>query len=187
MHVDAASIEHAVNALRRGGVIAYPTEAIFGFGCDPQNMIAVQRVLDIKQRSVDQGLLLIAADFAQIASYIASDCPAAALELAQASWPGPHTWVFPASERAPTWITGDHGSIALRVTAHPVAAALCRAFESPLVSTSANRHGTAPARTSAQVEQDFAALVDAIVTGAVGQSENPTTIRDALSGEWLRR
>lgn len=187
MHIDEASIEHAVNTLHRGGVIAYPTEAVFGLGCDPQNVIAVQRVLEIKQRDVDQGVLLIAADFTQIAPYIASDCPAAALEQAQASWPGPHTWVFPASARAPAWITGNYGSIALRVTAHPIAAALCRAFESPLVSTSANRHGADPARTSGEVKQEFAALVDAIVSGEVGQSESPTTIRDALSGEWLRR
>lgn len=187
MHVDAESIEHAVNALRRGGVIAYPTEAVFGFGCDPQNMIAVQRVLDIKQRNVDQGVLLIAADFTQIAPYIAVGCPSAALEKAQASWPGPHTWVFPASERAPTWITGDHDSIALRVTAHPVAAALCRAFESPLVSTSANRHGADPARTSDEIAHEFSTLLDAIVVGEVGPSESPTTIRDAVSGEWLRR
>ena len=187
MQVDVALIEHAVHVLRRGGVIAYPTEAVFGFGCDPQNVIAVQRVLDIKQRNANQGLLLIAADFAQIAPYIAADCPIAALERAQASWPGPHTWVFPASERAPKWITGDHGSIALRVTAHPVAAALSRAFESPLVSTSANRHGADPARTASEVERELGALVDAIVAGNVGESESPTTIRDALSGEWLRR
>lgn len=187
MQVDAASIEHAVHALRRGGIVAYPTEAVFGFGCDPQNVIAVQRVLELKQREVDQGVLLIAADFAQIAPYIAGDCPQSALDEAQASWPGPHTWVFPASERAPTWIVGNQRGIALRVTAHPVAAALCRAFESPLVSTSANRHGSEPARTAAEVEHEFGTLVDAIVTGDVGDSENPTTIRDALSGEWLRR
>ncbi len=187
MAIDAESIEHAVHVLRRGGVIAYPTEAVFGFGCDPQNAIAVQRVLDIKQRSVDQGLLLIAADFAQIATYIAGDCHSSALEQAQATWPGPHTWVFPASERSPEWIIGDHGNIALRVTAHPVAAALCRAFESPLVSTSANRHGTDPARTATGVEREFGALLDAIVAGEVGGSASPTTIRDAVSGEWLRR
>ena len=185
--VDKASIEHAVQALRRGGVIAYPTEAVFGFGCDPQNVIAVQRVLDIKQRRVDQGLLLIAADYAQIAPYIADDCPSPALEQAQTSWPGPHTWVFPASQRAPAWITGDNGSIALRVTAHPVAAALCRAYESPLVSTSANRHGNHPARTVREVEREFGVLIDAIVAGDVGESESPTTIRNAVSGEWLRR
>lgn len=187
MQVGAESIEHAVHVLRRGGVIAYPTEAVFGFGCDPQNVVAVQRVLDLKQRNASQGLLLIAADFAQVAPYIAADCPMAALEQAQASWPGPHTWVFPASERAPVWITGDHGSIALRVTAHPVAAALCRAFESALVSTSANRHGADPARSQGEVEREFGALIDAIVVGDVGESENPTTIRDAVSGEWLRR
>ncbi|MFZ2235902.1 MAG: Sua5/YciO/YrdC/YwlC family protein [Dokdonella sp.] len=187
MQVDAASIEHAVHTLRRGGVIAYPTEAVFGFGCNPQNVVAVQRLLDIKQRDASQGLPLIAADFAQIAPYIADDCPSAALERAQSSWPGPHTWVFPPSGRAPAWIIGDRGSIALRVTAHSVAAALCRAFESPLVSTSANHHGTNPALDVHQVEREFGSLVDAIVAGDVGDSVCPTTIRDAVSGEWLRR
>lgn len=187
MHVDTDAIEHAVHVLRRGGVIAYPTEAVFGLGCDPQNAIAVQRVFDIKQRGAGHGLLLIAADYAQIAPYIGADCPAAALEQAQASWPGPHTWLFPASARAPGWIVGKHATIALRVTAHPVAAALCRAFESPLVSTSANTHGAQPARTSEEVERAFGSLVDAIVPGELGESKNPTTIRDAVSGEWLRR
>ena len=187
MIIDAASVKRAVQVLRRGGVIAYPTEAVFGFGCDPQNAVAVQRILDLKQRTADQGLLLIAADFAQIALYISADCPRQALQQAQASWPGPHTWVFPASDRAPAWIVGDQRGIALRVTAHPVAAALCRAFESALVSTSANRHGVDPARTATEVEREFRALLDAIVAGEVGTSKSPTTIRDAISGEWLRR
>ena len=187
MIIDAAAIDNAVQVLCRGGVIAYPTEAVFGLGCDPQNAIAVQRVLDLKQREADQGLLLIAADFAQVAPYIAADCPPQALELAQASWPGPHTWVFPASERAPNWIVGNQRGIALRVTAHPIAAALCRAFESALVSTSANRHGVDPARTVTEVEREFSTLLDGIVAGDVGESKAPTTIRDAISGEWLRR
>ncbi|MEO7917473.1 MAG: Sua5/YciO/YrdC/YwlC family protein [Dokdonella sp.] len=185
--IDAASIAFAVEALRRGGVVAYPTEAVFGFGCDPGNKSALRRLLTIKQRAFDQGVLLIGSAFKQVAPYIAADCPDDALDRARASWPGPHTWVFPRSEQAPDWIVGSHAGIALRVTAHPVAAALCQAFGTALVSTSVNRHGSEPARTGDAVEHEFGLLLDAIVAGKVGDAANPTSIRDAISGEWLRR
>jgi len=181
------SISNTVTALRAGGVVAYPTEAVFGLGCDPRDRAAFERLFALKQRPPTQGVLLIGADFDQVAPYIdLAATPQAAIERARATWPGPHTWVFPRADGVPPWIAGGHAGIALRVTAHPVAAALCRAFGGALVSTSANRHGEPPARSAAAVRERFGETIDAVVDGAVGGLERPTPIRDAIGGESLR-
>ncbi len=179
------AIDTAVAALRRGGVVAYPTEAVWGLGCDPHDASAVRRLFALKQRPAASGVLLIGADFEQVAPYI-GDVPTAAIERAKATWPGAETWVFPANDHVPAWISGEHAGIALRVTAHPVAAALCRAFGGALVSTSANRHGEPPARSIEALRDMFADELDAIIDGALGGRERPTPIRDALSGQTLR-
>jgi L-threonylcarbamoyladenylate synthase len=177
----------AAAVLRRSGVVAYPTEAVFGLGCDPRDRAAFEKLFALKERPPTQGVLLIGADFAQVAPYIdLAAVPAAALARAQATWPGPHTWIFPRAAGVPAWIAGGHAGIALRVTAHPLAAALCRAFGGALVSTSANRHGEAPARSAAAVRALFGGTLDALVDGAVGGLERPTPIRDAISGDVLR-
>ncbi|GAA0713118.1 L-threonylcarbamoyladenylate synthase [Dokdonella soli] len=176
-----------VAALRAGGVVAYPTEAVWGFGCDPHNRMAFERLFALKQRPPTQGVLLLGAEFAQVAPYIdLAATPPAALARAQTSWPGPHTWIFPRAADVPAWVAGTHAGIALRVTAHPVAAALCRAFGGALVSTSANRHGEAPARSAEDVRNAFGDHLDAILNGALGGLERPTPIRDAISGDFVR-
>jgi L-threonylcarbamoyladenylate synthase len=178
---------NAVAALRRGGVVAYPTESVFGLGCDPHDEAALRRLFALKRRPLQQGVLLIAADFAQIARYIALEqVPAEALARVRASWPGPHTWILPRSPHVPDWIAGSHAGIALRVTAHAPAAALCLGFGGALVSTSANRHGEPPARTAAEIRKVFGDELDAIVDAPVGGLERPTAIRDAISGELVR-
>lgn len=179
-------LQAAAEALRAGGVVAYPTEAVYGLGCDPLNRTAFERVFALKQRPPTQGVLLIAADFAQVEMYIDPSTPAAALALARATWPGPHTWIFPRAANVPDWIAGSHAGIALRVTAHPLAAALCRAFGGAIVSTSANRHGEPPARTAAQVRAAFGGELAYILDGAVGGLERPTPIRNAVSGVEIR-
>ncbi|HMM56016.1 MAG: Sua5/YciO/YrdC/YwlC family protein [Proteobacteria bacterium] len=182
-----AALQSAVAALRAGGVVAYPTEAVYGLGCDPHDHAAFERVFALKQRPATQGVLLIAADFAQAEKYIdLARVPADALARARATWPGPHTWIFPRAASVPDWIAGSHTGIALRVTAHPLAAALCNAFGGAIVSTSANRHGEAPARTAAQVRSAFGDQLVYILDGAVGGQERPTPIRDAISGELIR-
>ncbi|HSX61913.1 MAG TPA: Sua5/YciO/YrdC/YwlC family protein [Tahibacter sp.] len=183
----AAELEAAAAALRRGGVVAYPTEAVYGLGCDPLAEAALTRLFALKQRPLQQGVLLIAADFDQVERYIALDrVPADALARVRASWPGPNTWILPRSPAAPAWIAGAHDGIALRVTAHAPAAALCRAFGGAVVSTSANRHGHPPARTAAELRTVFGDGLDAIVDAPVGGLERPTAIRDAISGEFVR-
>lgn len=175
----------AVAALRNGCVIAYPTEAVYGLGCDPLNQKAVTLLFSLKQRPLDQGVLLIAADFAQVEKFI-GPVSAQATERARKTWPGPFTWVFPRSDATPEWLAGAHAGIALRVTAHPLAAQLCNAFGGAIVSTSANRHGEAPARTAAQARTMFGMQLACILDGEVGGLERPTPIRDAISGEIFR-
>lgn len=179
------AIARAVAELRRGGVVAYPTEAVWGLGCDPRNEQAVRRLFALKSRPAGVGVLLIGAEFAQIAAYIGT-CPQPAIDRAQATWPGPNTWIFPRNVDVPSWIVGEHAGIALRVTAHPVARDLCLAFGGALVSTSANRHGQPPARSEIQVREAFADNLNALVPGELGGLERPTPIRDAISGDVVR-
>jgi L-threonylcarbamoyladenylate synthase len=179
-------IADAATVIRRGGVIAYPTEAVYGLGCDPQNRRAVERLLQMKRRSWTQGLILIGASPEDIAPYI--DVPSRmAWRRAAATWPGAMTWVFPATDYCPAWISGDRDSVAVRVTAHPIAAALCRAAGGAIVSTSANRSTEPPAKTPSEVRIGLRNAVDLIVPGALGGYDKPTMIREAANGNILRR
>jgi len=177
----------AVEALRRGGVIAYPTEAVWGLGCDPGNEAAVMRLLQLKQRPVEKGVILVAAELEQLRPWLDLDAlPAQRLTEVQASWPGPHTWIMPAAAGAPVWITGSHSGIAVRVSAHPGVAALCRAFAGPLVSTSANLAGESPARRRQDLDPRLLARLDGLVDGPTAGLAQPTAIRDARDGRVLR-
>lgn len=182
-----AEVDAAAALMREGGVLAYPTEAVYGLGCNPHNQAAFEQLFALKQRPPTQGVLLIAAEFAQVERYIdLAAVPAERLAQVQASWPGPNTWIFPRSAAVPAWVAGAHAGIALRVTAHAPAAALCRAFGGALVSTSANPHGEPPARSADMAEAYFGAELDGILDAPLGQQDRPTTIRDALSGAIIR-
>ncbi len=185
--VARTTIAEAVAALQRGGVIAYPTEAVWGLGCDPRDEAATLRLLALKQRDVDKGLILIAAAEAQLASFIdMAALDAAQRDAVRASWPGPHTWIVPASAAAPRWITGAHAGIAVRVSAHPPVVELCRDYGGALVSTSANRAGEPAAHAIAQLDPRIVEGVDAVLAGETGGLERPTDIRDARTGAALR-
>jgi L-threonylcarbamoyladenylate synthase len=176
----------AIDILHRGGVIAYPTEAVFGLGCDPFNENAVLRLLAVKQRPLEKGLILIAAEPSQLEAFIE---PAVFAQYPDviASWPGPHTWLLPCKPDTPLWLRGIHDTLAVRVTAHPLSAALCRAFGKPLVSTSANPNGSEPARTAAEVKRLFNdSQLDTIVEGETGGLDNVSAIRDARTGRQIR-
>jgi L-threonylcarbamoyladenylate synthase len=173
--------------IKRGGVVAYPTEAVFGLGCDPLNENAVRRILQIKQREAKQGLLLIASSLAALEPWIdLAVLTNAARDRVLQSWPGPHTWVCPKSALVPPWISGAHDSVAVRVTAHPIAAALCELVGGPLVSTSANRSGSPPLRNACAVDDHLGTELDAVLIGDCGDLATPTTIRVAHSGQILR-
>jgi len=180
-------IEDVLAALRAGGVVACPTEAVWGLSCDPFDASAVERLLAIKRRPVDKGLILVAAAPDQFDGLLDWDAlPAQRREAVLASWPGPHTWIVPASAKLPRWITGAHAGVAVRVTAHEAMAALCRAFGGPLVSTSANPTGEPAPRELADLDPVLHAALDAVLAGRTGNLPRPTAIRDALTGEPLR-
>jgi len=181
------SPNEAADALRRGGVIAYPTEAVWGVGCDPFDEVAVLRLLAIKQRPVDKGVILIAASRLQFGDLLDWD----ALTQAQrdavfASWPGPNTWIIPTTPRVPRWITGSHDGVAVRVSAHPDVVALCEAFGGPLVSTSANLAGEPPAFTRDALDPRVVERLDGVASGETGGLASPTAIRDARTGAQIR-
>jgi L-threonylcarbamoyladenylate synthase len=175
----------ACHALAAGGVIAYPTEGVWGLGCEPLNAHACRRVLALKRRAAAKGFILIASEFAQVEPFLA---PVAAAKLApvKASWPGAVTWLLPAATWVPRHLTGGRDTLAVRVTAHPVARVLCERYGGPVVSTSANASGRAPARSLLQVQRQFGAKVDYVLAGALGGLKGPTPIRDLATGKALR-
>lgn len=187
MGATTLSIDESVAALKQGGVIAYPTEAVWGLGCDPFNETAVMRLLAIKQREVAKGLILIAGDRAQLDGLLDWNALAAdRLAEVTASWPGPNTWIIPATSRVPRWITGTHTGVAVRVSAHPLVATLCERFGGPLVSTSANRAGEPPAFRREALDPVLLARLDGCTGGDTGGLAAPTAIRDAATGAVLR-
>lgn len=170
--------------LTRGGLIAYPTESCYGLGCDPRNKRALKRLIALKGRDAGKGLLLIADHFRRLRRFVAA-LPPADLARMKRSWPGPVTWVVPASTACPPLLTGGRSTIAVRVTAHPVAARLCRMLGMALVSTSANKSGQKPARTAAQCRRAFGARVP-VIEGRIGARKRPSTLIDLASGTVLR-
>jgi L-threonylcarbamoyladenylate synthase len=178
-------VRRAVEVLSRGGVIAYPTESVYGLGCDPLDAAAVARIIDLKRRPVSAGLILIGAEIDQVLPWLRVD--ESQLAAMRETWPGPVTWVAPCHPDAPAWITGGRDSVAVRVTAHPVAAALCRGFGRAIVSTSANRRGRPPARTALGTRLRFPAeQIDYVLAAPPDGTGRPTEIRDLRSGRVLR-
>ena len=166
-------------------MIACPTEAVWGLSCDPWSEAAVQRLLDMKSRPREKGLILVAGCMSQL-DWLLSGLPRSQLSRLELSWPGPTTWLVPHVGRIPDWVCGEHDTIALRVSAHPVVAELCRAFGGPLVSTSANRAGAQPAREQFQVWRYFGDHLDGVAPGLLGGNRNPSMIRDLATDAVIR-
>ena len=176
----------AVEQLRAGHVIAYPTEAVFGLGCDPANEPAVRSLLMMKNRQESSGLVLIASRFSQLRRWIAA-VDETLIERAMQTWPGPVTWLFPRADNVPDYVAGQHDKIAVRITAHGPSRALCEAFGGALISTSANHTTAEPARTASQVHKYFGSWLAGILNGELGDGEKPSEIRDLVSGNVIRR
>ncbi|MFJ1227893.1 L-threonylcarbamoyladenylate synthase type 1 TsaC [Yersinia proxima] len=181
------ALSHVLQALQQEEVIAYPTEAVFGLGCDPDSEKAVNALLALKQRPWQKGLILIAANYEQLKPYIDD----AALTDSQREtifsvWPGPVTWVIPARPETPCWLTGSFDSLAVRVSDHPLVQQLCSQYGKPLVSTSANLSGQEPCRTTEEVRIQFGSSLP-MLAGLVGGRLNPSEIRDALTGKQFRQ
>ena len=175
----------AAGAVAAGCVIAYPTEAVYGLGCDPLDWQAVRRILEIKGRSARKGLILIAADFAALAPFVESLDPERMAALA-ASWPGPTTWLLPARAATPQWLTGGRDTLAVRIPGHALARDLCHAWGGALVSTSANRHARPPARTALEVRRRLGDAADLVLVAPCGGHSRPSSIRDGRTGRTLR-
>lgn len=178
-------LRHTAAVVREGGVIAYPTEAVFGLGCDPLNYQAVSKLLSIKQRKPDKGLILIAADLAQIKPYIGK-LSKSIYQKIEKKYSRPTTWLLPKADSLPYWLSGKHDKIAIRITAHPIAAELCRRCGYALVSTSANVEGQPPARNSLRVQRSLGSVIDKIVCGETSGLTNPSRIIDAQTNKIIR-
>lgn len=174
-----------MEALGSGGVVACPTEAVWGLSCDPASEAAVTRVLALKKRPVSKGLILVAASEEQL-GYLLEDLPAGQRQRLSDSWPGPVTWLVPHRERVPAWVYGAHDTVAVRVSDHPIVRALCLAWGAPLVSTSANPGGARPPVAAFQVRRYFGGRLDAILPGSVGGAGRPTVIRDLATDRVVR-
>lgn len=182
--VPAFKINLANRYLRAGELIAYPTEAVYGLGCDPVNEAAVMKLLALKHRPIEKGLILIAANSAQLEPYLELD-PVLQAYLQQTDG-HPVTWVMPAKTWVPFWLTGEHNSLAVRVTRHPVARRLCEVFGGPLVSTSANPAGKPSVKDLRKLRKYFPGPEFYMLPGALGGLVKETTIINALTGERLR-
>ena len=184
MTKSSIKIRLAVQKIQAGEVIAYPTEAVYGLGCDPLNEEAVLNLLALKKRSIDKGLILIASSLTQLEPYLQLNDEIRS--KVQATWPGPVTWIIPAQTWVPQWLTGQHSSLAVRVTAHPIAKLLCEKNGEPLVSTSANTSSKPPATKSWQVADCLNDRKLFVVPGKVGRLKQTTPIYDVLNHRQIR-
>ncbi len=179
-------LQKALEVLQAGGVIAYPTESVWGLGCDPFNPLAVEKILRLKHRPVDKGLIVVAAGIEQIESLV-RPLSSEQQALLKSTWPGPTTWLLPDPDQCfPGWIRGNFSSVAVRISAHPLVHKLCVGFGGPLVSTSANPALLPPARTRLRVVRWFGRHVDYVLPGRLGSNDKPSTIRDLQSGRIIR-
>ncbi|MEH6586852.1 MAG: Sua5/YciO/YrdC/YwlC family protein [Halioglobus sp.] len=185
MQPSSLRLAAAVAALQDEGVVACPTEAVWGLSCDPDSAQAVSRLLALKGRPVEKGLILVAGSESQLA-FLLADLAGTQRKQLSASWPGPNTWLVPHRERVAPWIHGSFDTVAVRVSQHPMVRALCNAWGGPLVSTSANPAGAQPPRAGFQVIRYFGGALDGMLPGEVGDACAPTTIRNLASGEIVR-
>lgn len=178
-------IYQASHILHASGVIAYPTETVWGLGCDPFNLSALERVINIKRRDADKGLILVAADISQF-DFLLADCSENDLEKLKASWPGAVTWLVPHKNRVPHLVHGKFDTVAIRVSSHPMVQALCQQFGGPIVSTSANFSGKPTVTSAIQARTVLGPYLDFILQGPVGLAKSPSRIIDLSSGRVIR-
>ena len=175
----------AVQALNRGEVIAYPTESVFGLGCDPDNTDAVEQLLRIKSRSAAKGLILIASDLEQLEPWVDFD-QVPDMQPLLSCWPGPETWIVPAREHVSPLLSGSHDTLAVRITAHPIVRSLCHNFNGAITSTSANHNGQREAKNLFTARQFFNDKIGYYLPGIISGNKKPSRIRNAMTGQTIR-
>ena len=184
------SVTEAAACLHQGQVLAYPTEAVWGLGCDPYNQQAFLEILRLKQRPIEKGVILLAGHLSQV-EHLLQDLSPEMRDRVIASWTNTHptdratTWLLPSTAAIPEWITGQHPKVAVRVTNHPLCMALCHAFDGFIVSTSANPAGLDPARSLQEATQYFQQQLH-YLNGDLGLSQQPSRILDAETGMVIR-
>ena len=177
-------ISQAAKIIHNEGVIAYPTESVYGLGCDPLSEIAVNRILQLKKRSVKKGLIIIASDLQLLLPYIELSTEESKTICECQT---PMTWLVKKSTLAPLWICGKHSKIAIRVSRHPVVKLLCQRRQQPIVSTSANPSGANPASTSMEARRYFRNSIDIYLNGKTGHLKKSTPISDLASNTIIRK
>ena len=178
-------IRQATRLLRAGGVVAYPTETVYGLGCDPLDFQAVKQILALKQRPMEKGLILIAANLKQLQPYIDISDPKLLAKL-QHPTTHPTTWIAPARPCIPQWLTGNHDTIAVRICQHPIASQLCAAFGNAIVSTSANPARQTPAHNALAVRRYFDGKLDYVLAAHTERQARPSQIKNLLDDNILR-
>lgn len=171
---------------KKGSVFAYPTEAVFGLGCDPLNKQAVHKILELKNRPIEKGMILVASDFSQIEDYIEfSALPSSSQQKVLESWPGPITWLLPKSNQTPDWVSGESDMVAVRISAHSIVRDMCDTLAAPMISTSANPASMPPAKSKSEVVNYFGTNIK-IVQGELGKQSAPSQIFHSLTMETIR-
>jgi len=184
------SVAEAAECLKAGQVLAYPTEAVWGLGCDPYNEQAFHQILTLKQRPIEKGVILLAAHISQV-EHLLQDLSEEMRKKVIESWSNDRptdratTWLLPANDDISGWIKGKHPKVAVRVTTHPLCVALCQAFGGFIVSTSANPAGLEPARSLQDAMRYFGQDLN-YLNGDLGLSQKPSRIIDAVTGEIIR-
>jgi len=180
--VSSFNIRKAALSIKQGGIIAYPTEAVFGLGCDPYQESSVLQLLALKNRPVEKGLILVVSDLSQLDDFIE---PLTDAQQQTITGSENTSWIVPAAH-APYWLRGEHQSLAVRLSSHPIVRQLCDELQQPLVSTSANPAGKNPARNALQCHHYFHQQLDIILRAATGSLQQPTEIRNLLTQEVIR-
>ncbi|MFT6791068.1 MAG: L-threonylcarbamoyladenylate synthase [Cellvibrionaceae bacterium] len=175
----SVSVKIAAKIIGGGGVVAYPTEGVWGLGCDPFNEFAVRKILQLKERSINKGLILIGSAIGQF-DFLLDDISDEKFQHLKKTWPGPFTWIVPHHQQIPNWVSGNHSGVAIRVSDHPLVQALCNCYGGPIISTSANRQSKPSATTRLKVRCYFgrSPQLEFITPGVIGKNQRPSEIRD---------
>ncbi len=178
-------IFQASQILQSSGVIAYPTETVWGIGCDPRQPSALRRVINLKKRDAQKGLILIAGDIKQF-DFLLHDLPIEQKVKLENSWPGAVTWLVPHHNRVHPLVHGQFSTVAIRVSNHRIVKELCAQFNGPIVSTSANLAGQSTIQNAIQAMKFLGHDLDFILQGPLGDTSAPSRIIDLQTGHIIR-
>ena len=166
-------------------IFAYPTEGVWGIGCNPFSEKAVKKLILLKKRPKNKGIIILGGSMEQLTPFT-EHLDEKLKKRMYSKWPGPHTWLVSSSSRTPKWLLGPTGLIALRLSSHKTVIKLTETLGMPICSTSANLSGNEPAKDSNEIRTFFKDKV-LIIEGELGSLKKPTPVQDLESKEWLRR